>query len=111
MMIKKIFLALIILISLNNSISASATSSYAEPVPTVSKTYTEGFYKFNNTTNVNIGVTLLTNVPTKMMILDEEMNIEFISAIPYNTKFYLNYIEPKRIIAIVGDGEVALSFE
>ncbi|MDI9215740.1 hypothetical protein [Clostridium tertium] len=46
-----------------------------------------------------------------MMILDEEMNIEFISAIPYNTKFYLNYIEPKRIIAIVGDGEVALSFE
>ena len=107
----KIFLALIILISLNNSISASATSSYAEPVPTVSKTYTEGFYKFDNTTNVNIGVTLLTNVPTKMMILDEEMNIEFISAIPYNTKFYLNYIEPKRIIAIVGDGEVALSFE
>ncbi len=37
MMIKKIFLALIILISLNNSISASATSSYAEPVPLFQK--------------------------------------------------------------------------
>ena len=111
MMIKKFFLSLIIFISLTNSISTSATSSYAAPIPTISKTYTEGFYKFNNTTDVNIGVTLLTNIHTKIMILDEEMNIEFISAIPYNTKFYLNYIEPKRIIAIVGDGEVALSFE
>ncbi|MDB1923481.1 hypothetical protein PMY56_15955 [Clostridium tertium] len=111
MMIKNFFLALIIFISLTNSISTSATSSYAAPIPTISKTYTEGFYKFNNTTDVNIGVTLLTNIHTKIMILDEEMNIQFISLMPYNSKFYLRNISPKSIIAIIGKGEVALSFE
>ncbi|MDB1942549.1 MULTISPECIES: hypothetical protein [Clostridium] len=45
------------------------------------------------------------------MILDEEMNIdEFISKIPYNYKFYLRNIATKKIIAIVGKGEVAISF-
>lgn len=45
------------------------------------------------------------------MILDEEMNIQFISLMPYNSKFYLRNISPKSIIAIIGKGEVALSFE
>ncbi|MPM48510.1 hypothetical protein [Clostridium sp. C8] len=111
MMIKKIFLAIIILISLTNSVNASTTSNYAEPVQTISKTYTEGFYKFDNKNDVDIGVTLITNTPTKIMILDENMNVQFISLIPYNTKFYLRNIAPKKIIAIIGDGEVALSFD
>ncbi|MBS6503090.1 MAG: hypothetical protein KH415_15955 [Clostridium sp.] len=110
-MIKKIFLALILLISFPNIVNASTTSNYAAPIPTISKTYTEGFYKFNNTTDVDIGLTLLTNVPTKIMILDEDMNIQFISLMPYNYKFYLRNIAPKKIIAIIGDGEVAISFE
>ncbi|MCR1951193.1 MULTISPECIES: hypothetical protein [Clostridium] len=94
-----------------NIVSASTTSNYYKPIPTISKTYTEGFHKFNNATDVDIGVTLLTQVPTKIMILDEDMNIQFISSIPYNTRFYLRNIAPKKIIAIIGDGEVALSFE
>ena len=110
-MIKKIFLTLVLLILFPNSVNASTTSNYAPPIPTISKTYTEGFYKFNNTTDVDIGLTLITDVPTKIMILDEEMNIQFISLIPYNNKFYLRSISPKSIIAIIGEGEVALSFE
>ncbi|WP_278599823.1 hypothetical protein [Clostridium tertium] len=109
-MIKKIFLTLVLLILFPNSVNASTTSNYAPPIPTISKTYTEGFYKFNNTNDVDIGLTLITDVPTKIMILDEEMNIEFISKIPYNYKFYLRNIAPKKIIAIVGKGEVAISF-
>lgn len=45
------------------------------------------------------------------MILDNEMNIDFISLIPYNHQFYLRNIAPNKIIAIVGDGEVAISFQ
>ena len=69
------------------------------------------YYKFDNKNDVDIGVTLITNTPTKIMILDENMNVQFISLIPYNTKFYLRNIAPKKIIAIIGDGEVALSFD
>ncbi|WP_291653340.1 hypothetical protein [Clostridium sp.] len=109
-MIKKIFLTLVLLILFPNSVNASTTSNYAAPIPTISKTYTEGFYKFNNSTNVDIGILLTTNTPTKIMILDEEMNIEYMSLVPYNYKFYLRNIAPGKIIALVGDGEVAISF-
>jgi hypothetical protein len=53
---------------------------------------------------------LITNIPIKIMILHEYMNIQSISLILYNTKFYLRNIAQK-IITIIGDGEVALSFD
>lgn len=111
-MFKKIFLSILIIISMmmTNSVNAS-TISNEEKVPTISKTYTEGFYSFNNKTNVDIGITLLDDTPTKIIILDEDMDIEFMSSIPYNYKFYLRTIEPGKIIAIVGKGKVALTFE
>ena len=38
---------------------------------------------------------LITNIPIKIMILHEYMNIQFISLILYNTKFYLRNIAQK----------------
>lgn len=109
-MIKKILLILILLITLPNSINVSAASNY-EPTPAISQIYKQGFYKFDNSKDVDISLTLTNDTPTKVMILDKDMNIEFISLIPYNYKFYLRNIAPDKIIAIIGDGEVAISFQ
>lgn len=109
-MIKKFFLVLILLITLPKSVNASVTSNYV-PTPAISQVYKQGFYKFDNLKDVDISLTLTTDTPTKVMILDKEMNIEFISLIPYNYQFYLRNISPNKIIAIVGDGEVAISFQ
>lgn len=108
-MIKKFFLILILLITLPNTVNASVISNYV-PTPAISEIYKQGFYKFDNSKDVDISLTLITDSPTKIMILDKDMNIEFISLIPYNYKFYLRKIEPNKIIAIIGDGEVAISF-
>lgn len=39
------------------------------------------------------------------------MNIEFLTRVPYRHKFYLRNIEPGKILGIVGQGEVAITFE
>lgn len=108
-MLKKFFLILMILITLPISVNASATSNYV-PTPAISQVYKQGFYKFDNSQNVDISLTLTNDTPTKVMILDKDMNIEFISLIPYNYKFFLRNIAPNKIIGIIGDGEVAISF-
>ena len=111
-MIKKIFLLIVFMlfITLPTSVKASTISSNTT-IPTISKIYTEGFYNFDNIDKFDIGITLTNNVPTKIIILDEEINIDFMSSIPCNNKFYLRNIEPGSIIGIVGQGEVAITFE
>ena len=99
-----------LVIALPTSVKASTISS-STTIPTISKIYTEGFYKFDNTDNVDIGITLIKDIPAKVIILDEEIDIEFMSRIPYNHKFYIRNIEPGKIIGIVGQCEVALTFE
>ncbi|EKY28400.1 hypothetical protein [Clostridium celatum] len=111
-MLKKIyfFIPLMLFITLPINVTANTISS-TTVIPAVSNVYKEGFYTFDNLVNVDITVTLLSDTPTKIMILDDERNIEFISKIPYNYKFYIRNVEPGQIIGIVGKGEVALSFE
>lgn len=111
-MIKKFLFSimLIIFITLPNSVMASTISSNTT-IPTISKIYSEGFYSFDNTTDVDIGITLTNDTPTKIIILDQEMNIEFMSNIPYDYKFYLRKIAPGKIIGLVGKGKVAITFE
>lgn len=111
-MMKKLFFVAVFMlfIMLPNSAKASTISNEIT-IPTISKVYTEGFYRFDNTANVDIGITLTNDTPTKIIILDEEMDIEFISKIPYNYKLYLRNIEPGKIIGIVGEGKIAMTFE
>ena len=111
-MSKKIFFLIvaIIFIILPNSVSASTVSSKIT-TPVISDTYKSGFYSFDNKTNIDIGIKLLNDTPTKIMILDNVMNIEILTKVPYNYKFYLRNIEPNKIIGIVGEGEVAITFE
>lgn len=111
-MIKKIYFLILftIFIISPSSVKASAISSDITK-PAISDIYQPVFYSFDNKTNVDIGLTLVEEVPTKVMILDNEMNIEFLTKVPYNYKFYLRNIEPGKIIGIVGDGEVAITFE
>lgn len=45
------------------------------------------------------------------MILDNDMNIEFLTRAPYQYRFYLRNIEPGKTIGIVGEGKVAITFE
>ena len=45
------------------------------------------------------------------MILDNDMNIEFLTREPYQYRFYLGNIEPGKTIGIVGEGKVAITFE
>ena len=52
-----------------------------------------------------------TDTPTKIIIFDEDRNLQLMTEIPYNHKFYLQNIEPNKIIGIIGEGEVAISFE
>lgn len=118
-MIKKIYslTLLILLIALPINISASTISSNSingntlssnTNIPTVSNVYKEGFYRFDNTTNIDMIVMLNTDVPTKLIIFDDEMNIKFLSDLPYKNKFYIRSFH---INQIVGEGEVAISFE
>lgn len=109
-MIKKIFLMLILFMLLSINVKAS-TISKNSPTPTYSNVYTEGFYRFDNSSIVDISITLITDTPTKIIILDENMNIQFMTQVPYNYKFTLRNIEPNKMIGIVGEGEVAISFE
>ena len=92
--------------------SVKANTIYSEKnIPAISKTYKSGFYSFDNRTNVDIGITLLNDTPTKIIIFDNEMNIEVLLKVPYNQKICLHNIEPNRTIGIVGEGEVAITFE
>ncbi len=111
-MIKKIFVFIVFMlfITLPTSVKASTNSSNTT-IPTISQIYTEGFYNFDNIEKFDISVTLTQDIPTKIIILDEEINIDFMSGIPYNYKFYLRNIDPGSIIGIVGQGEVAITFE
>ena len=111
-MIKKIFFLIvaIMFIILPNSVKASTISSEIK-IPTVSDTYKSGFYSFDNKTKVDIGITLLNDTPTKIMILDKGMNVEFLTSAPYQYHFYLRNIEPGKTIGIVGEGEIAITFE
>ncbi|MDU8966127.1 MAG: hypothetical protein E7H39_09750 [Clostridium sp.] len=121
-MIKKIYslTLLILLIALPINISASTISSNSingntlssnTNIPTVSNVYKEGFYRFHNTTNIDMIVMLNTDVPTKLIIFDDEMNIKFLSDLPYKNKFYIRSFHINQIVGIVGEGEVAISFE
>lgn len=121
-MIKKIYslTLLILLIALPINISASTISSNSingntissnTNIPTVSNVYKEGFYRFDNTTNIDMIVMLNTDVPTKLIIFDDEMNIKFLSDLPYKNKFYIRSFHINQIVGIVGEGEVAISFE
>lgn len=121
-MIKKIYslTLLILLIALPINISASTISSNSingntlssnTNIPTVSNVYKEGFYRFDNTTNIDMIVMLNTDVPTKLIIFDDEMNIKFLSNLPYKNKFYIRSFHINQIVGIVGEGEVAISFE
>ncbi|MDU5211611.1 MAG: hypothetical protein E6441_18000 [Clostridium sp.] len=65
-------------------------------MPVISDTYKVGLYSFDNKTNVDIGVILLNDTPSKVMILDNEMHIELVMKLPYNYKFYLRNIEPDK---------------
>lgn len=111
-MVKKIYFLIVIMffILLPNTVKASTISSDIT-IPAISDIYKEGFYSFDNSKNVDLSITLTTDTPTKIMILDDEMNIEFMSNIPYNYKFYIRNIEPGKIMGIVGNGEVAIGFE
>lgn len=111
-MIKKIYFLIVamMIIILPNSVKASTI--YGEKkIPVISDTYKAGFYSFDNKTNVDIGVMLLNDTPTKVMILDNEMNIELLMKLPYNYKFHLRNIGPDKTIGIVGEGDVAIIFE
>ncbi|WP_373205461.1 hypothetical protein [Clostridium tertium] len=121
-MIKKIYslTLLILLIALPINISASTISSNSidgntlssnTNIPNVSNVYKEGFYRFDNTTNIDMIVMLNTDVPTKLIIFDDEMNIKFLSDLPYKNKFYIRSFHINQIVGIVGEGEVAISFE
>ncbi len=121
-MIKKIYslTLLMLLITLPNNISASTISSNSVSaniissntnIPTVSNVYKEGFYRFDNTTNIDMIVMLNTDVPTKLIIFDDEMNIKFLSDLPYKNKFYIRNFQTQQIVGIVGGGQVAISFE
>lgn len=111
-MIKKIFFFIVFMlfIALPTNVKANTISSNTT-IPAISQIYTEGVYNFDNTTKVDMGITLTQDIPTKIIILDEEININFMSSIPYNYKFYLRNIEPGSIVSIVGQGEVAITFE
>ncbi|MBS5884035.1 MAG: hypothetical protein E6300_06255 [Clostridium sp.] len=121
-MIKKIYslTLLMLLITLPNNISASTISSNSVSaniissntnIPTVSNVYTEGFYRFDNETNIDMIIMLSTDVPTKLIIFDDEMNIKFLSDLPYKNKFYIRNFQTQQIVGIVGGGQVAISFE
>lgn len=121
-MIKKIYslTLLILLIALPINISASTISSNSingntlstnTNIPTVSNVYKEGFYRFDNTTNIDMIVMLNTDVPTKLIIFDDEMNIKFLSDLPYKNKLYIRGFHINQIVGIVGEGDVAISFE
>ncbi|MBS5928211.1 MAG: hypothetical protein KIC66_14185 [Clostridium sp.] len=97
-------------LKVNNSVKASTIASEIK-TPVISDTYKSGFYSFDNKTNVDIGITLLDDTPTKVMILDNDMNIEFLTREPYQYRFYLRNIEPGKTIGIVGEGKVAITFE
>ena len=86
-MIKKIYFLIVamIFIILPNSVKASTISSSDIITSAISTTYKSGFYSFDNKTNVD--------------------------RVPYRDKFYLRNIEPGKILGIVGQGEVAITFE
>lgn len=111
-MFKKIYFLIVFMffIILPNSVKAS-TISGDNNIPAISNIYTEGFYRFDNPTNIDMVVLLTNDVPAKFIIFDNEMNVEFLSDLPYNDKFYIHKFAPGQIVGIVGEGKVALSFE
>ena len=89
-MIKKIYslTLLILLIALPINISASTISSNSingntlssnTNIPTVSNVYKEGFYRFDNTTNIDMIVMLNTDVPTKLINTSPSLIAQFSS--------------------------------
>ncbi|WP_302669940.1 hypothetical protein [uncultured Clostridium sp.] len=112
-MIKKLCLSITIIICLilfNTTVEADKI--YMRPItPPISSVYKEGFYSFDIKDKSTLTVRLTTNTPTSIMVLNKNQNIEFITNIPFNYPFDLNNITSDKIIGIVGDGEVAISFE
>ena len=72
-MIKKLYFLIVFMffITLTNSVIASTISSNTN-IPTISNTYTEGLYRFGNSSNIDMVVMLNNDVPTKLIIFDDE---------------------------------------
>ena len=72
-MIKKLSFLIVFMffITLTNSVIASTISSNTN-IPTISNTYTEGLYRFDNSSNIEMVVMLNNDVPTKLIIFDDE---------------------------------------
>lgn len=111
-MSKKIlfFIMCMIIILSTNSVKATTISSNTN-TPAISNVYKEGIYRFDNTAEVDMVLMLNTDVSTRLIILDDEMNIQLLSALPYQKKFYIRNFKANQIVGIVGEGEVVISFE
>lgn len=109
---KKIFFSIIIItiITLTNSVTASSLSINTN-IPTISNIYTEGFYNFDNKNQINMIVTLTDKTPTKLIIFDSELNIEFLAILQEKDKYYINPFNPGDTVGIVGGGQVSIVFE
>lgn len=111
-MVKKVsyLILLISLIVFTTTVQAD-NISFRPKLPATSSVYKEGFYNFDLSQKSIITMRLITDTPTSIMILNENQNIEFITNMPFNESFNLYRITSDKIIGIVGDGEVAISFE
>ncbi|MDU1127270.1 MAG: hypothetical protein E7A11_18650 [Clostridium sp.] len=111
-MTKKIlfFIMCMIIILSSKSVKATTISSNTN-IPTISNVYTEGIYRFDNTNEIDMVLMLNTDVSTRLIIFDDEMNIQLLSALPYRRKFYIHNFKANQVVGIIGEGEVAISFE
>lgn len=112
-MIKKIcvFIVFMVLIILPNTTEAKLKNNETTNIPVISDLYKAGLYHFDINYPTNVIIRLTNDIPTAIMVLDNEMNISLLTKVPYNNQFKLVTLKPGEIIGIVGGGEIAISFE
>ena len=108
---KKVYIFVVCIFLLIQTTDVKADNIIHRPkLLPINNVYTEGFYSFNIDGTVKLSVELITDKPTSIMLLNKEQNIQFITNLPYKNEFQLVNITSDKIIGIVGDGEVVLTF-
>ncbi|MGL4109006.1 hypothetical protein [Clostridium sp. LP20] len=83
-------------------------NAYVTPISDI---YTQGIYPLDTFYGYNVSIELKDEPDTSILILDDDGKLTVFAKLVPNEKIYLNNINYKGNILIVGNGKVAVLFD
>lgn len=104
MKLKCIVLAILMTILITPNDAMSST------IP-ISKVYTQGIYKFEENGAFNANVKLIKGDQTTFLVIEPNQNVVLYIKLILNEEVRLKDIDKDYTICIIGDGEVAITYD